>query len=100
VIGTLSLQDIAPDRQWTDEEIALVQTVSEQLALTLENLRLYDETQRAAWRDRVISESTAKVWSSVEIEGILQVAVAQLGDKLRASEVVIRLGTETELIQK
>lgn len=100
VIGTLSLQDIAPDRVWTEEEMTLVETVSEQLALTLENLRLYEETQRAAWRDRMISESTAKVWSSAEIEEVMRAAVAQLGDKLRASEVVIRLGTEAELSQE
>lgn len=100
VIGTLSLQGIAPDRVWTEEELTLVEAVSEQLALTLENLRLYEETQRAAWRDRVVSESTAKVWSSAEIEEVMRAAVAQLGDKLRASEVVIRLGTEEELLQR
>lgn len=100
IIGTLSLQDIAPDRVWTEEEMTLVEAVSEQLALTLENLRLYEETQRAAWRDRVVSESTAKVWSSAEIEEVMRTAVAQLGDKLRASEVVIRLGTQEELLQR
>ncbi len=96
VIGALSLQDIDPDRTWTAEEIALVETVSEQLALTLENLRLFEDTQRSAWRDQVVSETTAKVWSAAQIEEVLKTAVAQLGDKLRASEVVIRLGTEAE----
>jgi PAS domain S-box-containing protein len=100
VIGTLSLQDVAPERQWTYEEMALVETVSEQLALTLENLRLIEESQRNAWRDQVVSESTAKVWSSSEIEEVMKAAVAQLGDKLRASEVVIRLGTQKELAQE
>ncbi len=55
------------------------------------------QTERAAWRDRVISESTAEVWSSAEIEEDMRTAVAQLGEKLQASEVVIRLGTEEQL---
>jgi hypothetical protein len=92
VLGTLSLQDIDPNRTWTDEEIALVEAVSEQLALTLENLRLFEETQRTAWRDRVVSETTAQVWSAGEVEEIMKAAVARLGEQLQASEVVIRLG--------
>ena len=82
--------------QWTDEEVALIEAVSEQMSLAIENARLFEETQRNAWRDRIVSESTAQVWSSSEIEDVLKTAVTQLGDKLRASEVVIRLGTSKQ----
>jgi GAF domain-containing protein/HAMP domain-containing protein len=97
IIGVLGLQDENPERQWTEDEIALIEAVSEQMSLALENARLFEKTQRDAWRDRIISESAARVWSSSEIEEVLKVAVAQLGDQLQASEVVIRLGTEDEL---
>ncbi|HMR67057.1 MAG TPA: GAF domain-containing protein, partial [Anaerolineae bacterium] len=96
VIGILGLQNEDPDRQWTADEIALIEAVSEQMSLALENARLFEETQRNAWRDRVVSESTAKLWSAAEIEEVMRAAVAQLGDKLQASEVVLRLGTEVE----
>ena len=78
----------------------MIEAVSEQMSLALENARLVEETQRNAWRDRVVSESTAKVWSSSEIEEVMKAAVAQLGDKLRASEVVIRLGTKDKSEQE
>jgi GAF domain-containing protein len=77
--------------------LATIQAVAEQVALALDAARLARETERAAWRDRVVSESTASLWASAELDEVMKAAVAQLGDKLRASEVVIRLGTEAEL---
>jgi K+-sensing histidine kinase KdpD len=100
VIGVLGVHAEDPQRSWTEDEVALIEAVSEQMSLAIENARLFDETQRNAWRDQMVSESTAKVWSSAEIEEVMRAAVAQLGDKLRASEVVIRLGTEAQLAQE
>jgi len=99
IIGILGIRDENLERQWTEDEIALIEAVSEQMSLALENARLVEETRRNAWRDRVVSESTAKVWSSAEIEEVMRAAVAQLGDTLGASEVVIRLGTKDYLEQ-
>jgi GAF domain-containing protein len=100
IIGVLGVQAEEPQRRWTEDEIALIEAVSEQMALALENARLFEESQRSAWRDQAVSESTAKVWSSSEIEEVMKAAVVQLGDKLRASEVVIRLSTEAKLVQE
>lgn len=97
IIGVLGLHAADTRRSWTEDEIALIESVSEQMALAIENARLFEDSQRSAWRDQVVSETTAKVWSSAEIEEVMRTAVAQLGDKLRASEVVIRLGTEDQL---
>lgn len=79
---------------WSEDELVTVRTVAEQIALALDAARLARETERSAWRDRVVSETTARVWASAEIEDVMKTAVAQLGDKLKASEVVIRLGTD------
>ena len=83
---------------WTEDELITIRTVTEQIALALDAARLARETERAAWRDRIVSESTARVWATAEIEEVMKAAVAQLGDRLRASEVVIRLGKEDELL--
>lgn len=100
IIGVLGIEDENPDRQWTEDEIALIEAVSEQMSLAIENARLLEETQRTAWRDHIVSESTAEVWSAAEIEAVMKTAVAQLGNKLGASEVVLRLGTEEELVEE
>jgi GAF domain-containing protein/HAMP domain-containing protein len=112
VIGVVGIErattDIASDvsgeevqeekpRAWTEDELATIQTIAEQIALALDAARLARETERAAWRDRVVSESTARVWATDEVEEVMKAAVTQLGDRLRASEVVIRLGSEDDL---
>ncbi|MCB0165863.1 MAG: GAF domain-containing protein [Anaerolineae bacterium] len=91
VIGILGLQDNNPDRQWTTEEIALIEAISEQMSLAIENARLFEETGRRASRERIIADVTQQVWSADEIEAVMRTAVTQLGEKLQASEVVIRL---------
>ncbi len=45
-IGLIALSD--PRRRWTEEEIALVRDVSEQLSIALENARLFEDAQRTA----------------------------------------------------
>jgi GAF domain-containing protein len=75
----------------------VIQAVSEQIALALESARLFEDTQRNAWRDQVVSETTARVWSSAEMEAVMQAAIAQLGQQLGASEVVIQLMPQANL---
>lgn len=96
VIGVIGIER-SRERKWSEDELTTVQAIAEQVSLALEAARLARETQRSAWRDQVVSESTAQIWSSDELEEVMRAAVAQLGDKLRASEVVLRLGTEAEL---
>lgn len=98
VIGILGLQDNNSERQWTSDEIALIEAVSEQMSLALENARLFDETGRRAGRERIITDVTQQVWASGELESIMQAAVEQLGAKLDAFKVVIRLGTQDKLL--
>ncbi len=97
IIGVLGLHTDDPDRQWAAEEIALIEAVSEQMSLALENARLFEETGRRATREKLIADMTTKVWASSELEQVLKTAVEELGTNFQASEVVIRLGTEAEL---
>ncbi|RME51484.1 MAG: GAF domain-containing protein [Caldilineae bacterium] len=95
VIGVIGIERPA-DHPWLEDELNAVQTLGEQIALALDTARLARETEKAAWRDRVVSETTARVWSSAEVEAVMRTAVAQLGEKLGASEVVIQLGVTEE----
>jgi simple sugar transport system substrate-binding protein len=99
-IGTFSLQDIDPDREWNEEEIALIEAVSEQLAQTIENLRLFENTQQRAAREKLIADVTGQVWASADLEEVIHTAVEKLGLTLDASKVVVRLGVEEQLISE
>lgn len=95
-IGTLSLQDIDPNRRWTAEEIALVETVSEQLALTVENLRLFDNTQRRATREQLTRQIVDKMRQSPDLETIIQTGTAELAKALDVPRVYVKLISEME----
>lgn len=93
VIGTLSLQDIDPDRSWTAEEKALVETVSEQLALTVENLRLFDDTQKRAMREQMTRQITDKMRAAPDIDSIVRTGLTELAKALNISRAYVKLMT-------
>jgi GAF domain-containing protein len=63
------------------------------MALAAENLRLLDETQRRATRERLVSEITAKVRASMDVDTILQTAVRELGAALGTDRAFVQLST-------
>jgi len=91
VIGVLGIHDDQETRQWTAEEIALVEAVTERMAQAAENLRLFDEAQRRAARERLIGEVTARIRGSATMEGILNAAVREIGQVTGASSAAIDL---------
>jgi GAF domain-containing protein len=99
VIGALGLQDPEGERQWTEEEQLLVESVAEQLALALENARLLEETQRRAQRDHLVADITSEVRASSDMEGILRTAVRELGTVLDVDRARIHLRTEAEELE-
>jgi len=99
VIGYLSAS-LPPESPVTEDEEALLQAVAQQLAQKVETLRLFEDTQQRAAREKLLADVTARVWASGELEQVMQSAVEQLGHILDASKVVIRLGTEAELLSE
>lgn len=78
LIGALGVRR-EQDEPWSEDELALVTTVTDQLAQTLENLRLLDETTRRAAREQMAGEITGRIREAVEIEAILERALSELG---------------------
>jgi PAS domain S-box-containing protein len=92
-IGAIGFRAEGEKRVWSAEEIALVETISEQLALAAENLRLIDETQRRAARERLTREITDKMRRETNVEGIVQMAVDELFNTLRTTRTFVHLST-------
>ena len=85
---------ILGDDAWTEDDISWVNAVARQAAFAIENARLLEESQQSALQERIISEITGKIWASTTIEGIMQVAITELGRTLSANEAVIKLDVE------
>jgi GAF domain-containing protein/methyl-accepting chemotaxis protein len=81
VIGALGIQT-DQDRQWTADEIALINAVAERMAVAADNLRLLDETQRRAARERLVGEIASRVRTSMDPDTILKTTVQELGRAL------------------
>jgi GAF domain-containing protein len=93
-LGVLGVELPEGGRQWTEDDLALVQAVSEQLAQTLETARLFADTQRSAERERLIGEITSRVRASTDVRAILETAAVELGRALGTSRALVRLATD------
>jgi GAF domain-containing protein len=91
IIGTMTLHETRQQRPWTAEEIALAETVAEQVALTVENLRLMDEAQRRAAREQLVSEISGQVRASLDPDTILKTTVRELGRVLGAQMTAVEV---------
>lgn len=94
--GVLGVEALPDGRQWTEEDRALIEAVSEQLAQTLESARLFSETQRRAERERIVGEITAKIRASTDIHDILETTAVELGRVLGTSRTLVKLTADED----
>jgi len=76
IIGALGIQETEKAREWSPHEIALIEAVSEQVALALESARLFAETQKSAQTMQALYE-TSRVLSSALDEDTLIRAILE-----------------------
>ncbi len=91
VIGTLSLHETSRRRPWTTEEIALAETIAEQVALTVENLRLMDEAQRRVTREQLIGEVSGRMRETLDMDAVLKTAAQEIHRALGLHDVTIQM---------
>lgn len=96
VIGVIGLEQDDPEYIWTDEEIAIAQAAANRAALSLENSRLLEESQRRASREQAIGQISAKIGQGIEIESILKTAIRELGAQIGGAQITVEIGGEKE----
>jgi GAF domain-containing protein len=74
---------------WSEEEINLLQTLTEQLSTALEGAQLYEDTQRRAAREQLAREITAEMRRSLDVTTVLQTAIQQLRTSLNLTEAEV-----------
>ena len=91
-IGVLDVRSKSGQREWTRDEISMLEAAAERAALALENARLVDSAQRRAARERAIGEISARIGTASNVDAILQTAVEELGRNISgAAEVTLEL---------
>lgn len=90
-IGRLKLKAKDQTRDWTDDELAIIESSAERVAIALESARLLDDAQKRASRESFLSEMAAKLSGSFQLDSILRDTVEELGQTLPGSKVTFQL---------
>ena len=86
IIGTLSVH--APQNvRISPDKMDLIKAVAEQVALSAENARLFDETSRRAEREHLVSDITTKIRSTYDPQEMIKTAVEELRHALGATKI-------------
>lgn len=94
VIGVIDFTKSGESNTWTAEEIALVESMTEQLGVALDSARLYQDTQRRAARERVLREFSDQMQRANNIQTLIRATAEELNRILGGSRGYVRLGTE------
>ncbi|MDY7077605.1 MAG: GAF domain-containing protein [Chloroflexota bacterium] len=71
-IGALDIHDDDGRRQWTNDEIGLVEAVAERMALAADNLRLFEETQRSLGEMEALYRAAQIISAEFDMEALTQ----------------------------
>ncbi|MBN2147511.1 MAG: hypothetical protein JW726_08985, partial [Anaerolineales bacterium] len=92
VVGAMRTRRASDSGRWTGEDIRLVEELAEQLSLSLESARSYQETQLAAQRERLLGEIGGHIRQTLDLESILRTTSQEVRQALDLQRVVVRLG--------
>lgn len=90
VIGALDVHH-RQRQAFTNDDIAVLETLADQLAVAVQNARLFEEVVRRARRDQAVIEITSNIRKSGKLEAMLQTAVSEMRKALRARRGLIQL---------
>ena len=94
VLGGIQIAKAPEHGTWTTEEIALAETLAEQLSISLESARLFEDSQRRGAREHIIGESSARIRESLDIEKVLETAAIELHKILGNAETEVWIDAE------
>ncbi|MCC7360240.1 MAG: GAF domain-containing protein [Anaerolineales bacterium] len=90
VVGALDVQSTLP-YAFGAEDVAILVTMADQLAVALQNARLFDQTARQARRESQVVEITGRIRAAGDMDAMLRTAVTELRRALGASRAAVRL---------
>jgi len=91
IVGVIHIESSDQNRNWTSDEISLVQAISDRAAIALENARLFENASRRAEQEQTIAQVTTQIGSSTDFNLILQKTIQELGRALGSSRSFIQL---------
>lgn len=91
IVGAMEFE-LDAEREFTPNDLDLIQEVGERFGLAVENTRLVQESQRVAQREALVNQITSRIQSSNDMQNVLRDAANGLREALKADRVAIKLG--------
>jgi GAF domain-containing protein len=100
IIGAIVLEETDEARPWTEDEITLVETVSQQVSLALESARLYQMEQRRRFIADTLQEIARVVGSTLDLQEVTTRLLDQLERLIPFDTAIIHLirGEQREIL--
>ena len=92
-IGVIGVQSFDTSNLFNEHDQDLLMTIASQVAIALENARLFQEAKSRARREKILRVITARIRTTNDPEMIAKTAVRELGQALGAS-AFIHLGSD------
>jgi GAF domain-containing protein len=90
-IGVMTVQSFDTPDLYSDHDKDLMMTTASQVAIAMENARLFKDAQARARREKILREITARIRATNDPEMIAKAAIRELGQALGVP-TFIRLG--------
>ena len=90
-IGAMTVQSFDTPNLYSEHDKELIMAVASQVAIAMENARLFKDAQARARREKILREITARIRATNDPEMIAKAAVRELGQALNVP-TFIRLG--------
>jgi GAF domain-containing protein len=92
VFGAIIIRHHQPNA-FTRDDITVLEVLADQIAVGVQNARLFDATLRRAQREQTVVEITGKIRTSGGIDGILRTAVREMRQAMGARQAQIWLNS-------
>jgi GAF domain-containing protein len=91
------LQDLEKPDRFSETDLRLVGTIAGQVAGSIRNVLLLNQTRQYAERERMLHEVTSRIRNSASIQSILETTANELGRALGARRASIHVGAGFDL---
>jgi len=96
VVGILDTYKPGDAGEWTPEEVTLVEALADQVGMALESARLYNDAQRHAAHERLVSEISNKLRRATDMDTLMQTAIREMAAALDAPSAFVQLSALPE----
>jgi GAF domain-containing protein len=90
VLGAMEFQS-PPHKTWGNRSLELARVIAQRLALALDNIRLYEQAQSIADRERIANQVAARLQAKTDIDTLVDAAAQSFQQALGAIRTTIRL---------